>query len=447
MNTYRIFEFVDQRYKGSLKDLIQLYFIYNRSYMKNILIYGRGKVGNSLAKFCEKMEFSYTICDDSDAPEDLSIFEKIIPSPGIPPNHRIYETEIVMSELDFLYPFIPVWFQIHTVTGTDGKSTTSWILYNFLKFWLLDTPVYLGGNFWIPLADIVVDIRNQEQKIGHIVLEVSSFMVYDIKKFTANNTILTNLHPDHLDWHRNLHEYYHSKLNLLGHTKWILLYPQSALSIFPELVDFPIESVCLGSESSQVSDGLLQLNPELFLDISERQLYGEHNIKNIFLAASLALRIGISVKQLSETLAHIPALPHRLQKVSERDHKIWIDDSKSTTAQSLFAALAAFSPQKVYLIAWGKDKWDPFDNLADHLKKYCIECAAIWETKQIFLQAAHDAYIPAIPSATMEDAIQYLSQNTKEGDIILLSPGCSSFDMFKNYEERSEKFLSAIEKY
>jgi UDP-N-acetylmuramoylalanine--D-glutamate ligase len=101
----------------------------------------------------------------------------------------------------------------------------------------------------------------------------------------------------------------------------------------------------------QISAGILQLNPELFLDISDRQLYGDHNIKNIFFAASLASKIGVSVKQLSEILASIPALPHRLQKVSEKDNKIWIDDSKSTTAQSLYAALAAFSPKKVYLIA------------------------------------------------------------------------------------------------
>lgn len=414
--------------------------------MKNILIYGRGKVGNSLANFCDVIEYPYIICDDNDAPEDLSIFEKIIPSPGIPSSHKIYETWLVVSELDFLFPYIPTWFQIHAVTGTDGKSTTSWILYHFLKFWLPDSPVYLWGNFWTPLADIVGEIKKNEQKIGHIVLEVSSFMAYDIKKFTATNTILTNLHPDHLDWHRNLHEYYYAKLNLLGHTKGTILYPQSILSIFPELVDFPIESIILWDESAQISDSLLQLNPDLFLDISDRQLYGEHNIKNIFFAASLASKIGISVKQLSSILANIPALPHRLQKVSEKDNKIWIDDSKSTTAQSLYAALAAFFPKKVYLIAWGKDKWDPFEHLTENLQKYCTECVAIWETKHVFLQAAHDAYIPAIPSASMDEAVQYLSQNTKEGDIILLSPGCSSFDMFKNYEERSEKFIAAIEK-
>jgi UDP-N-acetylmuramoylalanine--D-glutamate ligase len=100
----------------------------------------------------------------------------------------------------------------------------------------------------------------------------------------------------------------------------------------------------------QISDGILQLKEDLFLDISERQLYGDHNLKNIYFSALLAVKIGIPVKKLSEILPDIPALKHRLQKISEKDQKIWIDDSKSTTAQSLYAALSAFSPKKVHLI-------------------------------------------------------------------------------------------------
>lgn len=101
----------------------------------------------------------------------------------------------------------------------------------------------------------------------------------------------------------------------------------------------------------QISEGILQLKEDLYLDISESQFYGEHNLKNIYFAASLAVKIGIPVKKLSEILPTISALQHRLQKVSEKNQRIWIDDSKSTTAQSLYAALAAFSPKKVHLIA------------------------------------------------------------------------------------------------
>lgn len=123
-------------------------------------------------------------------------------------------------------------------------------------------------------------------------LEVSSFMAYHIRSFYAHNTILTNLHPDHLDWHKDLSEYYNAKLNLLGHTKNLLLYPALAIPLLPELPHFPIESVVM-PEQIMIDHGLLTLTPEALIDISERQLLGEHNVVNIFLAASLALRLGV----------------------------------------------------------------------------------------------------------------------------------------------------------
>ena len=140
----------------------------------------------------------------------------------------------------------------------------------------------------------------------------------------------------------------------------------------------------------------------------------------------------------------IPALPHRLQQISQKDNKSWIDDSKSTTAQSLYAALRAFAPKKVHLIAGGKDKGDPFSGLANHLKENCVQCVAIGETKHIFLQACHDAFVPAVSFATLEEAVDYMSEHTQEHDIVLLSPGCASFDMFRDYEDRAEHFAHAI---
>lgn len=175
----------------------------------------------------------------------------------------------------------------------------------------------------------------------------------------AQNSILTNLHPDHLDWHSDLSEYYNAKLNLLGHTKNLILYPESTIAILPELPHFPIESVVM-ADHLDIDHGLLTLTPEALIDISDRQLLGEHNLVNIFLAASLALRLGVGAKTLSIILPSIPALPHRLQQISDRDGKIWIDDSKSTTAQSLCCS-SCIRPNKVHLIAGGKDKGDTFD--------------------------------------------------------------------------------------
>lgn len=411
--------------------------------MSHILIYGKWRVGQSLARFCQHISQEYTLCDESDAPESFDAYTSLIPSPGLPSSHRIYQNDKVTSELDFLSRFIPKWFQIHAVTGTDGKSTTCSILYHFLHAGFPDVPVYLGGNFGTALADILLEIDQKWEKEWHIVLEVSSFMAYHLRTFYADNSILTNLHPDHLDWHRDITEYYNAKQNLLGHTKNIILYPASVVTLLPELPHFPIESVVM-PENFLIENDLLPITPEAFVDLSDRQLFGEHNVSNIFFAASLAFKLGIPVKILSATLPLIPALPHRLQRISIRDGKIWIDDSKSTTAQSLYAALRAFAPQKVNLIAGGKNKWDPFTDLAEELKKYCTQCVIIGETKPIFLQAAHDAFVPATSVSTMQEAVDYMWENTHEGDIILLSPGCSSFDMFHDYEDRAKQFAFAI---
>jgi UDP-N-acetylmuramoylalanine--D-glutamate ligase len=185
-------------------------------------------------------------------------------------------------------------------------------------------------------------------------------MAYHVRTFYAHNTILTNLHTDHLDWHCDLSEYYNAKLNLLAHTKNTILYPQSAVTLLPDLPHFPITSVTL-PDNFLIENNLLPLTPDVFIDLSDTQLHGRHNAINIFFAASLAFRLGIPVKILSVTLSTIPPLPHRLEKVSLRGGRIWIEDSKSTTAQSLYAALEAFAPTRVHLISGGKNKGDPFD--------------------------------------------------------------------------------------
>lgn len=415
--------------------------------MSKILIYWKWKVGQSLVLFCQKNEILFDICDDSDAPTDFSGYTHIIPSPGIPSSHLVYASNKVMSELDFLYKYVPKGFQIHAVTGTDGKSTTSHILYHFLKAWFPDSPIYIGGNFGIPFADVLSEISEKWEKEGHIVLEVSSFMAYHISTFYADTTIITNLHSDHLDWHRDLSEYYNAKQNLLAHTKNLIIYPESIIEKLPELPHFPIKKKVMPLDIN-CDNNILQIEPGIYIDISDRQLFWHHNVENIFFAASLACHLGISVKCISQTIPFIVSLPHRLEKISEKHNKYWIDDSKSTTALSLYAALQSFDWKKVYLIAGWKDKGDSFEELGFYLKKYCEYWVFIGETKSVFLQAAHDAFVPSVSVSTLQEAVAQMSEMTKEWDIILLSPWCSSLDMFINYEDRAQKFsqeISALE--
>ena len=142
--------------------------------------------------------------DDHDAPENFDAYDIIIPSPGIPSYHRVYQTDKVVCELDFVDAFLPEGFTKICVTGTDGKSTTSWILYHILKDAFPKTPVYYTGNTDISLAQTVTQIQENGEKEGYLVIEVSSFMAFAMKRFVSDMTIITNLQPDHLDWHADI---------------------------------------------------------------------------------------------------------------------------------------------------------------------------------------------------------------------------------------------------
>ncbi len=191
-----------------------------------ILIYWKGKVGSALAVLCDYQNLSYEIRDDSDALTDFTPYDYIVPSPGIPVSHQIYATWKVVAELDFAYQFLPKRFSIIAVTGTDGKSTTSWILYNIInKEHYVKKQVYLSGNFDVPFSETVREILKSGWSEGYIIVEISSFMSYaigkhpDFEAFSPDYSIFTNFRKDHLNWHGTLQDYLDAKMNLLVNTK------------------------------------------------------------------------------------------------------------------------------------------------------------------------------------------------------------------------------------
>ena len=185
-----------------------------------ILIYWKNKVGSAIAALCEYASIAYDMRDDSDGVISFEKYESIIPSPGVPATHPIYQTWKIVSELDFAYQFLPKGFQIVSITGTDGKSTTTWMMYNILqKEFGVKKGVYISGNFEIPFSATILDILRKWEKRGMIVVEVSSFMAYRIKNYQSDYSIFTNFKPDHLNWHRDLQEYLDAKIHVTRNTK------------------------------------------------------------------------------------------------------------------------------------------------------------------------------------------------------------------------------------
>ena len=158
------------------------------------LIYWKWKVGSAIVELCERQGISYEICDDQTPPSSYDAYEVIIPSPWIPETHPIYATGRVMCELDFAYQFLPRDFQIVSVTGTDGKSTTAWVMYSILeREFSVKKGVYLSGNFDIPFSATVLEILQKWEKKGIIVVEISSFMAFAIQKYQSDYSIFTNI--------------------------------------------------------------------------------------------------------------------------------------------------------------------------------------------------------------------------------------------------------------
>ncbi|NRH20739.1 UDP-N-acetylmuramoyl-L-alanine--D-glutamate ligase [Candidatus Gracilibacteria bacterium] len=418
------------------------------------LIYGKGKVGSAIVELCNYKGIPYEICDDSSSPDSFDSYDVIIPSPGIPGTHQVYKTGKVLSELDFAYQFLPKKFDIVSVTGTDGKSTTSWIAYNILqKEFFGKKSIYLSGNFDIPFSATVLDILKKGEKKGIIVIEISSFMSYWIKSFQSTYTIFTNLKSDHLNWHKDLQEYLDAKMNLVKHTiKKSIINSQ----IFDFILDKQLkgdflDNVRLFNTSIGIPDWTdgdnIIISKRKKYKLSETNFSGMHNAMNILSIGILANEMKICSKRMKTYFSEINGLPHRLEKIGEKNGIIFVEDSKSTSSQSLEAALGSYgNTRNLLLIVGGSDKGDSFDHLAQKFSNRVRALVAIGATKEQFVSLAKKSDIPYLSTDSLHEGVNWLYQRSINGDVLMISPGCASFGLFKDYLDRANQFRDAIKK-
>lgn len=397
--------------------------------------------------------------DDTDGNTDFSVYDAIIPSPGIPQSHPVYQTGKVIAELDFARQFLPHGFEIIAVTGTDGKSTTTWMLFSILQKLFSDKKkVYISGNFEIPFSETVRHINEQGESMGIIVVEVSSFMAYYIGKsslpaFAPDYTILTNLTPDHLNWHADLQEYANAKYELVTRTKQAA-YINEQVQVFTreESIHLPSSPVIHCFADSPIcedfTDGnTIFLSREAVISLDETHFSGRHNALNL-LSVLLVLRdMSVDIATVQTVLKSISGLPHRLENLGKYGRVTVIEDSKSTSSQSLAAALSSFGNEKnILLIAGGSDKGDSFDGLAPAFRARIKRVACMGATKSHFMSLAERVNIPFLETDSMEVAVNWLYSSADEDDILMLSPGCASFGLFRDYLDRAEQFRSALKK-
>lgn len=419
-----------------------------------MLIFGKWKVGSAVVELATHLGLEYEICDDSSSPDSYDFYEVIIPSPGIPSTHKVYQTGKVLSELDFAYQFLPKKFDIVSVTGTDGKSTTSWIAYNILqKEFFGKKSVYLSGNFDIPFSATILEILKKWEKKGVIVVEISSFMTHAIQSFQSTYSIFTNLKSDHLNWHIDLQEYLDAKIHLIEHTtkKSILNHQLFEFVKDKNLELVPPENIRifqnLESKRDWTNGNDIMISGRKKYSLSETNFSGFHNAMNLLSVGILASEMKICSKRMKKYFSEINGLPHRLEKIWVKNGIIFVEDSKSTSSQSLEAALGSYGNTKnLLLIVWGSDKWDSFFHLSDIFKKRVKAMVAIGATKDQFISIALEKNLPYISTDSLQDAVDWLYEQWSSWDVLMISPGCASFGLFKDYLDRANQFREAIKK-
>jgi UDP-N-acetylmuramoylalanine--D-glutamate ligase len=396
------------------------------------------------------------------APGDLAsltgALTSAVLSPGVPPTSPVVRAinaanVPVLSEIEVAYRLCRA--PIVAVTGTKGKSTTTALIGHLLRE--CGKTVYVGGNIGNPLIKEVLPATESDW----VVAEVSSFQLETIRAFRPRVAVLLNVAPDHLDRYYSMDEYAEAKYRIFAN--------QSMSDFFVGNFDDPrvaqlhwrhgetrvrahqLWFTLTPSEdhaTMTLRNGVLIYAPVAGdprpMPIVAREdipLAGNHNVQNAMAALLAALAIGCEPDALRAAIASFRAMPHRLQEVAEVGGVTYVDDSKSTNPGSVVAALEAYD-RPIVLIAGGRAKGTGFAEMGKTIRERSKALIVIGEAADEIVRAA--GVTNAIRATSMEDAVRRARAVAVPGDVVLLSPGCASFDMFTSAEDRGERFIAAV---
>lgn len=424
-------------------------------------VYGIGITGISIAQFLRDRAIPVLLFDDNPSSSALKIakemgldihiptsdtsFEKLIktvtvfmPTPGLPDKHPVYERidiEVpVCSEFDLVAEFDDR--PLTAITGTNGKTTVTMMV----KEMLLESGIKSEavGNTEIPLVKAIAD-----KSIQKFVVEASSFRLGHSVKFEPNVSAWLNFTPDHLDVHRDLESYEMAKAAIwsnqstsstaIGNCEDV-----TVMRHIPETGN--VKTFGINSGSSKVVDEFLVIDNEKLLPTQELKCFAPHDIMNALAAATIAESSGAEIEAIKKVLREFDHLPHRIAYIGRKKGVEWYNDSKSTTPHSVVAAVQGF--ENVILLVGGRNKGldlDVMGSVKNNLKRVIVMGEASDELLRVF-----EGSVPTSSTNSMEDAIKEADLRSEEGDVVLLSPGCTSFDWYKNYVERGEHFERAV---
>jgi UDP-N-acetylmuramoylalanine--D-glutamate ligase len=330
------------------------------------------------------------------------------------------------------------------ITGTNGKTTTTSLIGHVLASAGLQAET--AGNIGRPLCEVARSNNPPEW----LALELSSFQLHDAPHLRPALGVLTNLAPNHLDRYATLDEYYGDKARLFRNADRASVWVTNADDPAVQQMTKGVAGKHLRFSTRDRADAWydrpgarLMLGDAEVLPRGALPLLGDHNVANALAAILVASQVGSPPEQIAEGLGSFRAIPHRVEPVREVDGVLWINDSKSTNITSTEVAIAALDRPFVLLLG-GRHKGEPYTRLAQRLRGRCRAVVAYGEAGPLILKDLGSS-LRVVPASTFAEVIASARDLAQPGDAVVLSPACSSYDMFKNYEERGDRFRAAVE--
>jgi len=387
-------------------------------------------------KFTLMREEAYFRLKNWELALDLTGFEAIIVSPGVPLNrHPVteraerYDVPII-GDIE-LFAEARAEMPAHRVvgiTGTNGKSTTTALIHHIVE--TAGIPARLGGNIGLPILG-----QDPLPGGGVYVLELSSYQIDLTHSLDCDVAVLLNITPDHLDRYAGFEAYAASKARLFqmqskGHAAVIGIGDEPSAAIARQVVD------------AGRSEDLTRVAPGICMDQSRwPALQGPHNAQNALAAIAACQALGIDQAAIDEGLETFPGLPHRMERVKTVNGVLFVNDSKATNADSTAPALSAYP--RIHWILGGKAKTDDLDACRPGFP-HVVKAYTIGDAGEMFAQLL-EGEMPVERSGTLDVAVKAAAANAQPGEVVLLSPACASFDQFKDYEARGQAFRDAVE--
>lgn len=451
---------------------------------KRILVVGLGRTGVSLAHFLTEQGAQVTVTDHkskpelsgqlehldglnikfelgSHSPKTFLLQDLVVLSPGVPSNLKIFDYARsqgvkITGEFEFAAGFIKE--PMIGVTGTNGKTTVARLIEAMLKH--SDIKCWVGGANDRPLTDYL----RYKEKAQVVVVEVSSYMLEHCETFNPINVVFTNLAENHLDRYRSMEEYVNAKRRIFKNTnqgttsvlnaddnavvelardpavqRGRIFYFSRKSALEPQIMN-------IGGAVNMGHEIRVRTGPDIeSFNVAGVKMRGRHNLENIMAAILTAREHGATRQAIQTVIDSFKNLPHRIEYVCKAGGVMFFNDSKATNVHAVMRSLDTFE-ENVILIAGGKDTNLNFEPLRNMVKKKVKTLILVGEAKERINRDLGD-FSETFLIGTFEEAVLIAYQKSRIGDTVLLSPGCSSFDMFDSYEERGDYFKEIVKKF